>query len=139
MQNAVRGALGIEPFKFTFSEVDTPDGSPIRDYINVMDLVDAHVIAIKKLFRGQENLSGLYNIGTGSGYSVKEIVDKVMEVTGKTFEIQKGEPRKGEPVKLFADTSKTKEKLGWEAKRTLEDSINSLVKWYEKHPDGWEY
>jgi UDP-glucose 4-epimerase len=138
MQNAVRGALGIEEFKFTYGEVPTSDGSPVRDYINVEDLVDAHYVAMKKLLDGEKDLSGLYNIGTGNGNSVKEIVDKVKEVTGKEFPTNKGEARKGEAVSLYADTTKTREKLGWQAHRNLEQSINSLVKWYDKHPHGWD-
>lgn len=139
MQNAVRGALGIEEFKFTYSEVDTPDGSPIRDYVNVEDLADAHFIAIDKLLKGEPGLSGLYNLGTGTGNSVKELVEKVKQVTGQDFPVSKGEARKGEPTKLYADTTKVQTKLGWQAKRSLEDSIKSLVKWYTNRPNGWEY
>lgn len=139
LQNAVRGALGIEEFKFTYGEVDTPDGSPIRDYVNVEDLIDAHKIAMEKLIAGEPGLSGLYNLGTGTGNSVREIVEKVKQVTGKNFPVTKGEARKGEPSKLYADTTKVKEKLGWQAKRSIEDSINSLVKWYTNRPNGWDY
>jgi UDP-glucose 4-epimerase len=137
MQNAVRGALGIAPFQFTHGKMDTPDGSPIRDYINVEDLVDAHYLALKKMEKS--NVSGIYNIGTGNGNSAKEIVQKVMDITGKKFETSTGELRQGEATALFADISKIKNELGWEPKRTLEDSVNSLVKWYTKHPEGWEY
>ncbi|MFW5702573.1 MAG: UDP-glucose 4-epimerase GalE [Candidatus Dojkabacteria bacterium] len=137
IQNAVRGALGIEPFSFTYGEVDTPDGSPVRDYINVEDLADIHVLAAEKLMAGEE-VAGLYNVGTGTGNSVKEAVDLVKEVTGKDFPTEKGQARKGEPSKIYADTTKTKKTFGWEAKRSIEDSIVSLVKWYEKHPNGWD-
>jgi UDP-glucose 4-epimerase len=137
MQNAVKGALGIEQFKFTYSQVDTPDGSPIRDYINVEDLVDAHYLALKKM--ENNNISNIYNIGTGKGNSVKEVVDKVMSITSKQFETVRGEARKGEATALYADISKIQNDLGWMPKRSIEDSINSLVKWYTKRPQGWEY
>ena len=137
IQNALRGALGIEPFKFTYSNVPTPDGSPIRDYINVEDLVDAHFLALEKMLNS--NVSQIYNLGTGNGSSVKKVVNKVMEVTGKNFDVEKAEARPGEAIALFANTNKIKTELGWEPKRSLEDSIHSLVKWYTKRPNGWEY
>lgn len=136
MQNAVRGALGIEPFYLTCPKVDTPDGTPIRDYINVVDLNEAHVLALESIFNGEE--SQIINLGTGSGYSVLEIVEKVQEITGMKFDFKKSEPRKGEPTKMLADISKAKKVLGWRPRRTLEDSVKSLVKWYKKHPQGWE-
>ncbi len=159
MQNAVRGAIGIESFKYTYSEVDTFDKSPIRDYINVMDLSEAHFLAMQKLLEiqdqdedlgqnqsqsqnqslDQDEISGIYNLGTENGNSVKEIVEKVMQITGKKFTPQKGKSRKGEPSKLFADITKVRKVFGWEPKYSLEDSIKSLMKWYQKHPNGWEY
>lgn len=135
MQNAVRGALEIEPFFLTCPEVDTPDKTPIRDYINVVDLADAHYKALEYLINGGEN--NLINIGTGTGNSVLEIVEKVQEITGKKFNIQKGEARKGEATKMIASIKKAKEVLDWEPKHTLEDSVNSLIKWYTGHPHGW--
>lgn len=135
MQNAVRGALDIEPFYLTCPQVDTPDKTPIRDYINVVDLANAHYKAIEYLMGGGE--SELINIGTGTGNSVLEVVEKVQEITGKKFDIQKGEARKGEAVKMIAAIKKAKDVLGWKPKHTLEDSVNSLIKWYTDHPHGW--
>ena len=135
MQNAVRGALGIEQFYLTYRDVDTKDGSPIRDYINVVDLNEAHILSLEHLVSGGS--SQIINLGTGEGNSVLEIVEKVQEVTGVKFEAQRGEARKGEANKIFADVTKAKEVLGWEPKRSIEDSVNSLVKWYKDHPNGW--
>lgn len=136
VQNAVRGALGIEPFYLTCPEVDTPDKTPIRDYINVVDLNEAHLKAVEKLI--ESNFKEIINLGTGTGNSVLEIVNKVQEVTGKKFELKKTTPRQGEYAKIYADIKKAKKVLGWIPKRKIEDSIVSLIKWYTKHPNGWE-
>jgi len=135
VQNAVRGALGIEPFYLTCPKVDTPDGTPIRDYINVVDLNEAHISALNYLFDGGK--SDIFNLGTGSGNSVLEIVEKTQKITGKKFDLGKGEKRKGEYSKIFANIDKARKVLGWEPKRKLEDSVESLVKWYKEHPNGW--
>lgn len=137
MQNAVRGALGIEPFKITCAEVDTEDKTPIRDYTNVVDLGEAHVLGVDHLLNGGS--SEIINIGTGTGNSVYEIVKKVSEVTGVDIPFDLGERRQGEASKIVASIKKAKDLLGWEPKRDLEFSIRSLVKWYREHPDGWEY
>lgn len=136
MQNAVRGALGIETFTLTCPEVDTPDKTPIRDYINVVDLNEAHLKALRYLEDGGK--SEIINLGTGTGNSVLEIVEKVEEITGKQIEKNKGETRKGEYPVAIANIQKAKEILGWEPKRTIEDSVKALVKWYTAHPQGWE-
>ena len=135
MQNAVRGALGIESFYLTCPEVDTPDKTPIRDYINVVDLNEAHLGALDYLINGGK--SEIINLGTGTGNSVLEIVTTVEKITGKKLDRKKTEARKGEYAKMIADTSKAKTVLGWEPKRTISDSVNSLVKWYKNHPQGW--
>ena len=135
IQNAVRGALGIEPFFLTCPEVDTPDGTPIRDYINVVDLNEAHVLALEYLSDG--GASEIVNLGTGTGNSVLEIVETVEKVTGKKLDRKKGEKRKGEATKMIADIVKAKNVLGWAPERSIKDSINSLVKWYGNHPNGW--
>jgi len=136
VQNAVRGALGIEKFYLTCPDVDTPDRTPIRDYINVVDLNEAHLKALEYLLSGGK--SEIINLGTGTGNSVLEVVDTVEKVTGVRLEREKTEARKGEYAKMVADTTKAKEILGWEAKRNIEDSIKALVVWYKEHPEGWE-
>lgn len=135
VQNAVRGALGIAPFYLTCPAVDTPDGTPIRDYVNVVDLNEAHIKALKHLFSGGK--SEIINLGTGSGNSVLEIVKKVQKITGADFELKKARPRKGEYAKVYADIRKAKKVLDWKPKRTIEDSVKSLIAWYEAHPNGW--
>lgn len=136
VQNAVRGAMGIEEFKFTCPEVDTPDKSPIRDYINVEDLVQAHFKAYEYLVKGGS--SEIINLGTGVGSSVREIVKKVEEILGVTLKEKKGEQRKGEYAKIYADFSKAKKLLGWQPEKSLEQSIKSLEKWYKNFPNGYD-
>ncbi len=138
VQNAVRGALGIEPFYLTCPKVDTPDGTPIRDYINVVDLNEAHLKAVELLTK-KDNVKEIINLGTGTGNSVLEIVQRVQEVTGVKFDLKRGKTRQGEYAKIYADISKAKKVLGWEPKRTIEDSIRSLIKWYKRRPRGWNY
>ncbi len=136
VQNVVRGALGIEPFFLTCPEVDTKDKTPIRDYINVVDLNEAHLKALEYLEQGGAN--EIINLGTGNGNSVLEIIETVQRITGAKFDLKKAEPRKGEYAVMFADIAKAKKILGWEPKRTIEDSVNSLVTWYKAHPKGWQ-
>lgn len=135
IQNAVRGALEIEPFMLTCPEVDTPDKTPIRDYVNVVDLNEAHVAAVDYLSNSKQ--SEIINIGTGTGNSVLEIVDTVKKVTGASFTFDKTTPRQGETAKMIASIEKADRVLGWKPHRTIEDSITSLVAWYKAHPNGW--
>jgi UDP-glucose 4-epimerase len=137
VQNAVRGALGIAPFSLNYAAVQTPDGSPIRDYTNVVDLADAHVRALSYLLK--EKKSDVFNLGTGSGNSVLEIVHAVKKLTGKDFSVNESpERRQGEADKMIADITKAKSILGWEPRHTLAQSVESLIKWYTTHPNGWE-
>lgn len=141
-ENAVRAALGISSFYLTYQKTDTPDGSPIRDYVNVLDLNEAHMMAVEKLngLLANDKFQEIINLGTGTGNSVLEIVNKVQELTGKKFDIKLSDkPRQGEAPKLIASIEKAKKLLGWSPKRKIEDSVSSLVKWYTKNPNGWKY
>ncbi len=140
VQNAVRGALGIEPFYLTCPEVATYDKTPIRDYVNVVDLNEAHLLAVEKLESLKVgNFGEVINLGTGTGNSVLEIVKKVEEVTGKKIELKKTTPRQGEYAKIYASIEKARNVLGWQPKRKIEESIKSLVAWYKIHPYGWKF
>ena len=136
MQNAIRGVLGIEPFNLTCGKFDTPDGTPIRDYVNVVDLNVAHILAVEYLMNGGK--SEIINLGTGDGNSVMEVVQQVEAITDKKIDVKRGEVRQGEPEKLVAAISKAETILGWKPTRTLKQSVQSLVSWYTKHPNGWE-
>ncbi len=136
MQNAVRGALGIDPFFLTCPKVETPDGTPIRDYTNVVDLNNGHIKALEYLWNGGKNET--INLGTGTGNSVLEIVKAVQEVTGKEFSLETGEARKGEYATMIAATEKAEKVLQWKPEHTLQQSAESLVTWYTQHPSGWK-
>jgi UDP-glucose 4-epimerase len=136
VQNAVRGALNIEPFQLVCPPVDTPDGTTIRDYINVEDLVEAHWDALCYLQKGGK--SDVFNLGTGAGNSVLEIISKVQKITGIKFPVGRGKTRKGETAAKYADISKARKILNWKPKRAIKDSVLSLTKWYKKRPQGWE-
>lgn len=136
VQNTVRGALGIEKFYLTCPEVNTQDKTPIRDYINVIDLNEAHLKALEYLFNGGKN--EIINLGTGTGSSVLEIVNQVQSVTGVKFPLEKTTPREGDDSKKIASIGKAKSVLGWQPKRTIKNSVDSLVKWYKSHPNGWK-
>jgi len=137
VQNAVRGALKIQSFKLTCPKVKTKDGTPIRDYINVEDLVKAHALALNYLIKGGK--SNIFNLGTGKGNSVLEVVKQVQETTGVKFKITKGKPRQGEYAKIYANINKAKRVLKWRPKKTIKESVLSLLKWYQAHPQGWQY
>lgn len=136
VQNAVRGALGIEPFRLTCPRVSTPDTTPIRDYINVFDLAEAHLLACQYL--QSEEKSNILNIGTGTGYSVREVIEKIQNITGNTFSVSRGSARKGEYAIMKASIAKARKILGWEPKTSLHQTVQSLVKWYSHHPYGWK-
>jgi UDP-glucose 4-epimerase len=103
----------------------------------VVDLDEAHKKAIEYLLAGGK--SEIINLGTGSGNSVLEIVNKVQELTGKKFEVKSAEKtRQGEAPKLIASITKVKKILNWEPKRKIEDSVKSLLVWYKNQPNGWE-
>lgn len=136
-QNAVRGAMGIEPFFYTCQKVDTPDKSPIRDYIDVEDLADAHYLAYEYL-RRNDSKSEIFNLGNGAGWSVKEIVSKVEQIFGKKMNKKSGGTRRGEYAKIYADPSKSFKILKWKPQKSIEESILSLKKWYKKHPNGYD-
>lgn len=137
MQNAVRGAMKIAPFSYTCPPVDTPDGTPIRDYIDVEDLVMAHLMAYEKLDEEQVN-GQIFNLSNGKGFSVKEIVTAVEKEFQVEIEKVPSEARKGEYAEVYAVPEKARKLLSWQAQKGLTDSIDSMKKWYTGHPQGWD-
>jgi UDP-glucose 4-epimerase len=136
VQNAVRGALGLADFRLTCPEVNTPDGTPIRDYIDVEDLVEAHLSAYAYLEQGQT--SAIFNLGNGKGWSVQEIIHAVRKELSVEFTVAKGEERQGEYSEVYADIGKAQSALHFSPRKTLADSVKSLVKWYTQKPRGYE-
>jgi len=118
------------------TDYPTPDGTCIRDYVHVNDLVDAHVLGIETLSSGD---ALFYNLGIGRGYSVKEILDAAKNATGKTMPVVFGERREGDPARLFANSDKVQQELGWKPQHTdVEKVIASAWRWHTTHPDGYD-
>ena len=117
-------------------DYDTADGTCIRDYIHVMDLVDAHISALDYLMEGNE--SNTFNLGSSTGYSVKEIIDAAREVTGLPVNVLLGERRAGDPGVLIASSDKAKGILKWEPKHSdISRIIRSAWNWHENRPEGY--
>lgn len=135
VQNVVRGAMDIEPFQYTCPKVATPDGTPIRDYIDVEDLARAHYSAFQYLESGRKN--NIFNLGNGKGYSVEEIVLEVEKEFGIKIKKTQGPSRKGEYAKIVASSQKAKKELHWKPQKNLQESITSLKKWYSRFPKGY--
>lgn len=129
---SLRTALGRrETLNIFGTDYPTPDGTCIRDYIHVDDLADAHIFALEYLASGGE--SRIYNCGYGHGYSVKEVVKKIIEVTGVRFPVKNVDRRPGDPPELVADASKLREELGWEPRHDdLEYIIKTAWEWEKK-------
>lgn len=117
-------------FKIFGNDYDTPDGTCIRDYVNVEDLAEAHRLALEYLNR--ENKSDVFNLGTEKGDSVKNVFDSCTKVLGKPIPVNIVERRPGDPAKLYANANKARNILGWKPKRRLEDSIESAYLWEQK-------
>ncbi|MBR8538182.1 UDP-glucose 4-epimerase GalE [Carboxylicivirga sediminis] len=117
-------------------DYDTEDGTAIRDYINVVDLAKAHVVAIDRMLNGQTKANYEYfNVGTGSGYSVMQLVKSFIEVTGVDLKYKLVDRRAGDIEKIWADTTYGNNELGWKAEKTLEETLASAWAW-EKNVRG---
>lgn len=136
----LNAALGKVPRVTVFgSDYPTPDGTCIRDYIHVVDLVEAHIVVMNELRPGDARTGQrFYNLGIGKGYSVKEVIDAAKRVTGVDFPVVMGERRPGDPPMLFANADKIQRELGWSAKFTsIEETIETAWRWFRAHPNGY--
>ena len=129
--------LGKREFISIFGDdYDTHDGTCIRDYIHVTDLADAHILAVNKLRDGYD--SNIYNLGSGNGFTVKEMIEAARKVTEHPIPAKICERRAGDPAKLVAASQKARTELGWEPKlENVEAMISSAWKWHQNHPDGF--
>ncbi|UCG26070.1 MAG: UDP-glucose 4-epimerase GalE, partial [Chloroflexota bacterium] len=115
-------------------DYNTPDGTCIRDYIHVLDLASAHLLALRALKDG----SRTYNLGNGRGFSVKEVIDVAREVTGHPIPAHVGPRRPGDPDILVASSDKIRRELGWRPRYTeLSGIIESAWLWHSQHPNGY--
>jgi UDP-glucose 4-epimerase len=116
-------------------DYDTRDGTCIRDYVHVLDLAQAHILALEAL----EDGSRTYNLGVGEGYSVREVIDTARKVTGREIPAEVGSRRPGDPATLIASSDRIRDELGWAPQHSdLESIIASAWAWHEKHPHGYE-
>jgi len=114
----------------------TPDGTCIRDYIHVMDLAQAHFLALQRLRNTGE--SGIYNLGNGTGFSVKQIIEKCREITGHPIPAVVSPRRPGDPAVLIASSRKAKQELGWTPQyEDVGTIIETAWKWHRRHPRGF--
>ncbi len=121
--NIVRAALRDEPVPVY------GDGSCIRDFVHVEDLARAHVLALGK--------PGTYNLGSGRGVSVREVIETAGRVIGRKIRVRPEPPRPGDPQALVADITRARKELGWAPARTLEEIIDTTYQWRKEHPDGY--
>jgi UDP-glucose-4-epimerase GalE len=129
-------ALGQRPHIEVFgTDYPTPDGTCIRDYIHVDDLAEAHLFALEKLHSGK----GLcYNVGTGRGYSVREVIQTAEEVTGKKIAVEEGPRRPGDPPSLVASSDKIRHELAWRPRYSdLRAIVETAWRWHKSHPNGY--
>ena len=115
------------------ADYPTPDGSCIRDYIHVVDLAKAHVIALQRLLTAKNTTDfEVFNLGTGRGSSVLEVVNAFEKVTGQKLNYKIVDKRPGDVISVYADTAKANKVLGWKTEKTMEDGLESAWKWERK-------
>lgn len=131
-------AIGKRPFLSVYgNDYDTPDGTCIRDYIHVVDLADGHVKAVNNILDGKRGVQ-IFNLGTGKGYSVLDIVKAFSKAYGKELPYKIAPRRPGDLAVCFSDPTKAKEVLGWEAKRGIDDMCRDSWNWQSKNPNGYD-
>ena len=117
------------------SDYDTVDGTGVRDYIHVLDLAKGHIKALEK--HSKINKIEAYNLGAGKGYSVLQLVEAFEKANGVKIPYVISERRAGDVATCYADSSKAKEQLGWEAEKTIEDMCKDSWNWQSKNPNGY--
>jgi len=132
--NVLKVALGQKTHVDIFgTDYETPDGTCIRDYIHIVDLAQAHILALGV------TQSAFYNLGTGGGTSVREVIAACEKVTGKKISVVEKPRRAGDPPRLIAGSDKIKRELGWAPKfESIEKIVESAWAWHIKHPKGYE-
>jgi UDP-glucose 4-epimerase len=131
--NVLKVALGQKSqVEIYGTDYDTPDGTCIRDYIHILDLARAHILALNA------SQSAFYNLGTGGGSSVREVIEAGRKITGRDIPVVEKPRRPGDPPRLIASSQKIKQELGWKPQfQSLDAIIESAWKWHQKFPDGY--
>jgi len=117
------------------TDYETKDGTCVRDYIHVTDLVNAHLLALEYLLKGGK--SDCFNLANGNGFTVREVIAAAEKITGKKIKVQESARRAGDPPILIADSSKAKKVLGWNPRFSLDEIIMSAWKWHSENPEGY--
>ena len=131
-------AIGKRPYLNVYGDdYDTPDGTGVRDYIHVVDLADGHVKAVKNILEGNKGVQ-VFNLGTGKGYSVLDIVKAFSKACCKELPYKIAPRRPGDLAVCYSDPTKAKEVLGWEAKRDVDDMCRDSWNWQSKNPNGYD-
>ncbi|EGK13288.1 UDP-glucose 4-epimerase [Desmospora sp. 8437] len=134
----LQAALGRRESVQVFGDdYPTPDGTCIRDYVHVMDLAEAHGLALERLRQGRPG--AVYNLGNGKGFSVREVIRAAERITGRRLQVQTAPRRPGDPAVLVASAEKARAELGWNSRhRDLDEIVASAWKWVQGHPRGYE-
>ena len=131
----LRAAAGVSDHVKVFgTDYPTRDGTAVRDYIHVEDLGIAHALALEAAAPG---CHAIYNLGTGHGYTVKEVVESARRVTGREIEVHEEPRRPGDPPELVAASDRIKRELGWEPRKDLDEMIADAWAWHQAHPSGY--
>jgi len=132
----IQAALGQRASISIFgTDYPTPDGTGVRDYVHVEDLIDAHMLAMTAIEPGDARF---YNLGIGRGYSVREVIESVQRVSGQSFKVIEADRRPGDPPELYANADKIRAELGWSPKYTdLDEVVRTAWNWFERHPEGY--
>jgi UDP-glucose 4-epimerase len=132
----LRAASGAADHVKVFgADYPTEDGTAVRDYIHVVDLGEAHLAALDAIAPGAH---AIYNLGSGRGYSVREVIEAARAVTGCEIPAREEPRRPGDPATLVASNGKIRAELGWEPERGLEAMIADAWDWHQAHPRGYE-
>ena len=118
------------------TDYPTPDGTAVRDYIHIEDLGDAHLLALERAADAGEHR--IYNLGNGTGFSVREVIEAARAVTGREIPVREERRRPGDPAALVAASEKIRDELGWDARKPeLETMIADAWKWFQARPEGY--
>lgn len=133
--SVLAAAAGRAPAVELFgTDYDTPDGTCVRDYVHIADLAAAHLLALESAVAGQHQV---YNLGSGEGYSVRQVIDAVKRVTGRDFAVAERARRPGDSPRLVASSERIRTRLGWRPRHGLDDIVGDAWTWMSDHPQGY--
>jgi UDP-glucose 4-epimerase len=135
--NILRAALGMSPHVEIYgTDYPTPDGTAIRDYIHIDDLAEAHVLALEAIDGATHRI---FNLGNGTGFSVREVIAATQEVTGVAVKTNEAPRRPGDPARLVAASDRVRAELGWEPRKpALEEMVADAWAFAQTHPNGYD-